>query len=117
MNCASASWNVVPRRVFDNCYCLWNETIALCIDDVSVRVCAHLPFILAFPTIENVHLKSLENQFRFVCPHFSSINSNCALRYLYVFLTTLVAQKCGELQMIFSNSLIIHEENSKEMNI
>lgn len=27
------------------------------------------------------HLKSLESQFRFVCPHFSSINSNCALRY------------------------------------
>ena len=27
--------------------------IALCIDDVSVHVCPHLPFILAFPTIEN----------------------------------------------------------------
>lgn len=26
-------------------------------------------------------LKSLESQFRFVCPHFCSINSDCALRY------------------------------------
>ena len=57
------------------------EPIALRTDDVSVHVCPHLPFILAFPTIENPHLKSLESQFRFVCPHFGSINSNCALRY------------------------------------
>ena len=27
------------------------------------------------------HLKSLESQFRFICPLFASINSNCALRY------------------------------------
>ena len=55
--------------------------IALRIDDVSVHVCPHLPLILAFQTIENVHLKSLESPYRFVCPHFGSINSNCALRY------------------------------------
>ena len=39
-----------------------------------------LLFIPSFPTIKNK--KSLESQFRFVCPHFGSINSNCALRYL-----------------------------------
>ena len=29
------------------------------------------------------YLKSLKSQFRFVCPHFGPINSNCALRYCY----------------------------------
>ena len=51
--------------------------IALRIDDVSVHVCPHLPFIPLFQTIENGYLKSLEieieSQFRFVCPHFGSI--------------------------------------------
>ena len=42
----------------------------------------HLTFIFAFSTMENGNLKSLESQFRFVCPHFGYINSNCALRYL-----------------------------------
>ena len=41
---------------------------ALRIDDVSL------------PTM--AHVKSLESQFRFVRPHFGSINSSCALRYL-----------------------------------
>ena len=57
------------------------EPIALRTDDVSVHVCPHLPFIFAFSTMENGHLKSLESQFRFVCPHFGSLNGNCALRY------------------------------------
>ena len=46
-----------------------------------LHVCPHLPFIFAFPTVENAHLESLESQFRFVCPHFRSKNNNCALRY------------------------------------
>ena len=50
------------------------------IDDVTVHVCPHLPFILAFHTIEDAHLKSLDSLI-LVCPHFGSINSNCALRY------------------------------------
>ena len=37
--------------------------------------------MFAFSTMENVYLKSLESQFRFVCSQFCSINSNCALRY------------------------------------
>ena len=62
-------------------FCQKLLTIALRLDDVSLHVCPHLLFILAFATTKNAHLKSLESQFRFVCPHFGSINSNCALRY------------------------------------
>ena len=40
---------------------LYLHVIALRIDDVSVHVCPHSPFILAFQTIENAHLKSLDN--------------------------------------------------------
>ena len=68
-----AQCHVVRPTIFDA------FQIALCMDDVSV----HLPFILAFPAIENAHLKCLESQFRFVCPHFGSINNNCALRYCH----------------------------------
>ena len=63
---------------------LWCTSVinsAAHIDDVCVHVCPHLLFILAFPTIENAHFKSIESQFQFICPHFGSINSNCALRY------------------------------------
>ena len=49
---------------------------------VFMFVCIYSTFIFAFSTMENGHLKSLESRFRFVCSHFGSINSNCALRYL-----------------------------------
>ena len=68
-----AQCHVVRPTIFDA------FQIALCMDDVSV----HLPFILAFPAIENAHLKCLESQFRYVCQYFGSINNNCALRYCH----------------------------------
>ena len=59
-----------------------SKSIALRTDQCSCLSAFTVPFIFAFSTMENGHLKSLESQFRFVCPHFGSINSNCALRYL-----------------------------------
>ena len=56
--------NSAPHR-WHQCSCLSTFTIYFCI--LNNGKC---------------HLKSLESQFRFVCLHFGSINSNCVLCYL-----------------------------------
>ena len=42
------------------------------------------PYRWLYLFLHSQQLKSLESQFRFVCPHFGSINSNCAPRYCLV---------------------------------
>ena len=54
--------------------------IALRIDDASVHVCPHLPFILAFRTIEHAYIwNPLRVNFGLFVSIFCSLNSHCAL--------------------------------------
>ena len=49
----------------------------------SVFMFVRIYRLFLHPQQQNMaHLKSCESQFRFLCPDFCSINSNCALRYL-----------------------------------
>ena len=81
--------------------------MALRIDDVSVHVYPHLPFILAFPTIENSYLKSQSRvNFGFVYPHFCCINSNYALRYLKLNLLFLKVYMKRKLSLLYLKEVL-----------